>query len=213
MKHQTSIALHEYWRSCTAKTGVPAGQINAVELAPLLPSLFLIDLDRGSGLRFRYCGANLTRRYGRDLVGEGFLDLWNVDDRKLMERHLRVLSMRSAGLVAGMMAETIGAAFTSFELILLPLSGEAGTAGAIGAMERIGGHEESNRIRARLVSQSLRSVRFLPAPTAPGSPFSLLGFMPPASAPPSSRRSRHLSLVVGGKERIRQTSRPPLTES
>jgi hypothetical protein len=142
---------------------------------------------------------NLSRRYGRDLSGEHFLNLWNVDDRKTMERHLSVVSMRSAGLVAGVMGETIGAGFTSFELLLLPLAGPSGTAGAIGSMERIGGHEEMNRIRARLVSQTLRSLRFLPASNRPSSPFSLLGVVPSAAAPRRPRLHPHLSLVVGGK--------------
>ena len=48
-------------------------------------------------------------------------------------------------------------------MLLLPLAGETAPAGAIGSMVRIGGHEESNRIRARIVAQSLRSIRFLPA--------------------------------------------------
>lgn len=199
MKHATSIALHEYWRKRHADGGVTASQIRAVELAELLPSLFLIDFHRLTGPRFRFCGLNLSRRYGRDLAGEDFLDVWNVDDRRTMERHLSVVSMRSAGFVAGVMGETLGAGFTSFELLLLPLSGVSGTAGAIGSMERIGGHEEMNRIRARLVSQTLRSVRFLPAPTQPGSPFSLLGIVPPTATPRHPRRTPHLSLVIGGK--------------
>jgi hypothetical protein len=199
MKHATSIALHEYWRKCHVNGGVTAGQIRAAELADLLPSLFLIDLHRITGPRVRFCGLNLSRRYGRDLAGENFLDLWSVDDRKTMERNLSIVSLRSAGFVAGVMGETIGAGFTSFELLLLPLSGASGTAGAIGSMERIGGHEEKNRIRARLVAQTLRSVRFVPAPTQPSSPFSLLGVLPPAAAPRHPRRRPHLSLVVGDK--------------
>jgi hypothetical protein len=213
MKHQTSIKLHDYWRSCHVVGGVAATQIQAEELAPLLPSLFLIDLDGRAGMRVQYCGASLARRYGRDLVGEGFLDLWTSEDRKLLERHLRVVSMRSAGLVAGFVAETVGAGFTSFEMVLLPLAGEAGAAGAIGSIERIGGHEEMNRIRSRLVSQSIRSVRFLPAPTPASSPFSLLGFLPAAEVPTAARRRRHLSLVVGGKDRVRSAGRPSLTET
>lgn len=213
MKHATSIALHEYWRSCYVPSGVSAGQIRAVELAPLLPSLFLLDWRRATGPQFRFCGANLARRYGRDLSGERFLDLWGVEDRPVMERHLRVVSMRSAGFVAGMVAETIGAGFTSFELVLLPLSGQSGTAGAIGSMERTGGHAEMNRIRARLVSQTLRSVRFLPAPGPRSSPFSLLGFLPPAPTPRSLHRHPYLSLVIDDKHRDRMPGEPPLTET
>jgi hypothetical protein len=200
MKHATSIALHQYWRSCHARTGVPAGEIRAIELAPLLPSLFLVDLDLAAGLRFRFCGASLARRYGRDLTDESFLALWNAADRQALERDVRVIAIRSTGLVAGVIAETVGSGVTSFEMLILPLAGETGAAGAIGSMARIGGHEETNRIRARLVSQSLRSVRFLPPvekrpsrgpETAPAAL--------PAMLSAARRQYGHLTVVTGGK--------------
>ena len=65
-------------------------------------------------------------------------------------------------MVAGVLGETLGGGVISYEMLLLPLSGEDGAAGAIGSMVRIGGHDETNRIRARIVAQSLRSIRFLP---------------------------------------------------
>jgi hypothetical protein len=200
MKHATSIALHQYWRGCHGRTGVPAGEIRAIELAPLLPSLFLVDLDLAAGLRFRFCGASLARRYGRDLTDESFLALWNACDRLALERDVRVIALRSTGVVAGVIAETVGSGVTSFEMLILPLVGETGPAGAIGSMARIGGHEETNRIRARLVSQSLRSVRFLPPverrlPRGPEiAPAAL-----PAMLSAARRQYGHLTVVSGGK--------------
>jgi hypothetical protein len=199
MKHETSIALHEYWRSCRGRTGVPANEIRAVELAPLLPSLFLVDLDFAAGFPFRFCGAAIATRYGRDLTDECFLSLWSADDAESLDRHARAMAPRCTGLVAGMVAETVGAAFTAFELLILPLTGETGSAGAIGSMARIGGHEEMNRIRARIVSQSLRSVRFLPAarqtfPRSAGAPAAISPL-----APQTQRRYRHLTVVTGGR--------------
>jgi hypothetical protein len=200
MKHATSIALHDYWSSCHDRTPVTAGQIRAAELAPILPSLFLVDPDPSSGLRFRFCGANMVRRYGRDLSEESFLALWNSDDRQAIERHLTIMARLSTGLVAGIMAETVGGGFTCFEMLLLPLSGDTGMAGAIGSMERIGGHEEMNRIRARLVSQSLRSVRFLAAAERTSSRIILPGLAAIRSEASSARRRYgHLSVVPGGK--------------
>jgi hypothetical protein len=76
----------------------------------------------------------------------------------MLERDLKAMAKRATGLVAGVLAETVGAGFSMFEMLLLPLAGDGGTAGAIGSMVRIGGHEEANRIRARIVAQSLRST-------------------------------------------------------
>ena len=212
MKHETSTALHDYWRSCRRDAGVPPLGIRAAELAPILPSLFLVDLDEASGLRFRYCGAALIARYGRDLAGESFLELWNADDRETLALNLRAMAARSTGLVAGVMAETVGAGFTSFEMLLLPLSSESGAAGAIGSMVRIGGHEEANRIRARLVGQWLRSIRFLPRadaaacerPTVPGPQ--------PPSPSQARRRYGHLTVVAGGKRAHRKGFAATLTD-
>jgi hypothetical protein len=198
MKHATSIALHAYWQSCHRRGGVPVGGIVAAELAPLLPSLFLTDLDFADGLRFRFCGAAVAARYGRDLAEENFLGLWRGADRINLERDLRSLAPHAAGLLAGVIAETVGAGITTFEMLLLPLAGESGAAGLIGSMARTGGHDETNRIRARLVAQSLRSTRFLPAPQSPpGRPS-----CEPAKETFVSemrRRYRHLTLVPGGK--------------
>jgi hypothetical protein len=202
MKHEISTALYEYWLSCRHETGVRANGIRAAELAPILPSLFLIDIDFSEDpeFHFRFCGASIASRYGRDLAEESFLSLWSPDDRHSLKRDLRANSFPSTGLVAGVMCETMGSGFISFEMMLLPLAGENGTAGAIGSMVRIGGHEESNRIRARIVAQSLRSVRFLPTVLRRDANFA------PASAPlvpdPSYanlRRYRHLTVVSGGK--------------
>ncbi len=190
MKHATSIALHEYWQSCHGRTGVPVNEIRAVELAPILPSLFLVDLDLATGFQFRFCGATIARRFGRDLCNESFLNLWNGADAEAIQRHARAMSVHGTGLVAGLMAETVGGGFTSFEMLILPLTGETGHAGAIGSMVRVGGHEEMNRIRARILSQSLRSIRFLPGARRPR-PRQL-------GAPPArQKRYGHLTLVGG----------------
>lgn len=197
MKHQTSIALHEYWRACHGRTGVPANEIRAVELAPILPSLFLVDLDLSAGFAFRYCGAAIAMRYGRDLGDESFLALWSAEDAETFRRQARAMALRGTGLVAGLMAETVGSGYTSFEMLLLPLSGETGSAGAIGSMVRVGGHEEGNRIRARIVSQSLRSIRFLPG-TRQAPPRDPPAHQAIAGASAARRKYRHLTLVIGG---------------
>jgi hypothetical protein len=201
LKHATSIALHAYWQSRRGRTGGATSGIRATELAPLLPSLFLIELDTLAGCPFRFCGAALAMRYGRDLTDESFMALWTAEDRASLERDFEVISARTAGLVAGLLAETVGGGFIAFEMLLLPISGErnpGGACGAIGSMVRIGGHDETNRIRARLTSQSLRSVRFLPP--ADRTVRAVGAFdEEPAFAPLVLRQYRHLTVLQGGK--------------
>lgn len=200
MKHAASLKLHAYWLSCRGAMGVPASGIRADELTPLMPSLFLFDLDQQAGTRVRFCGSEIARRFGRDISDENFLALWRSDDRALLAGHLRTLAAHSLGLVAGVIGETLGGGVTSFEMLILPLEGQASAAGAIGSMVRIGGHEETNRIRARLITQSLRSMRFLPTPARSLSPDASRAMARIAAAPNAFRsRYSHLSIVPGGR--------------
>jgi hypothetical protein len=200
MKHETSAALYEYWLSCHGDYAVRAGGVSAAALAPLLPDLFLVDLDPSQSSRFRFCGATIALRYGRDLTDESFLALWNPDDRETLTRDFKAMTLRSTGMVAGVLSETMGGGFIAHEMLLLPLVGELGGSGALGSMVRIGGHEEDNRIKGRVVAQTLRSIRFLP----PGgsrrqrvtdSAFDAL----PHAAMRTRRRYGHLTVVNGGK--------------
>jgi len=201
MKHETSTALYDYWVSRHRTEPVRASGIQAAELAPILPSLFLIELETSDrpAFRFRFCGASIATRYGHDLTDESFLALWDPADKSMLQRDLHALAFRSTGMITGVMAETLGGGVISYEMLLLPLAGEGGAAGALGSMARIGGHDESNRIRARIVAQSLRSIRFLPVrasvpsrmvATAPALAAAQLGF---------PRRYGHLTVMNGGK--------------
>jgi hypothetical protein len=202
MKHEISTALYDYWLSRHHEEAVRASGIRPGELSALLPALFLIELDSAERpvFRFRYCGATIARRYGRDLADEDFLALWNPSDRATLQRDLRAIAFRSTGMVTGVLAETMAGGIISYEMLLLPLAGDNRPAGAIGSMVRIGGHEESNRIRARIVAQSIRSIRFLPVvglelPKAhlKRAPTFAVGDLQ------ARRRYGHLTVVVGGK--------------
>lgn len=206
MKHPTSAALYEHWRSLRRGAGAVAwADIQPRDLGPLIPDLFLIDTDAGKGARFRFCGELLARRYGRDLNGESFLALWAGEDQGLLRRHLSAPGRNYCGIILGVLAETAGGGFTSFEMPLLPLRTENRWDGAIGCMVRVAGHEDSNRIRARVVSQEIRSLRFLGGEGQPavaalrhrgsGTPLP----SPARPAPPTADRAGHLTLVTGGK--------------
>jgi len=200
MKHQASAALYGYWLSCHSNEAVRARTVSAEELVPLLPDLFLVDLTAPQRACFRFCGAAIAFRYGRDLADESFVALWNPRDRLTLERDLQVMSSRSTGLVAGVMGETMGGGFTAYEILLLPLAGENGGAGILGSMVRVGGHEEQNRIRGRIVAQSIRSIRFLPAAQAGTGRARSAALDALQRAPePRQRRYGHLTVVSGGR--------------
>jgi len=205
MKHPTSLALYDYWIRRRVHGGVSAGAIRAAELAPFVDSLFLMERAPRAGLRFRFCGAGLARRYGRDLAGTPFLDLWSAGERPVLASHLDLLAKRHTGLVTGAVAETAAGGFTAFELLLLPLNGETGFTGAIGSMVRTGGHDEANRIRARIVSLSVRSLRILPL-ASPQPAEERPTIYSPSGPAPIRRTYGHLIVLPGGL--ARENDRP-----
>ena len=202
MKHEISAALYDYWLSRHHEEAVRASGIRPGELSALLPSLFLVELDPSEQpvFRFRYCGVAIARGYGRDLADEDFLALWNPSDRATFQRDLRVPAFRSTGMVAGVLAETMAGGMISYEVLLLPLAGDFRPAGALGSMARIGGHEETNRLRARIVAQSIRSIRFLPlVGLETRLPHPKIGPAISIGDLHARRRYGHLTVVTGGK--------------
>ena len=211
MKHATTVAVYEYWRDLRGlRRAASRAAIDPASLGPLLPDLFLIETDATRDAQFRFCGASIARRYGRDLEGESFLDWWSGEDRVAMRRNLSLIGRDLAPIVLGTIAETAGGGATTFEMILLPLLGDSGCDGAIGSLARTGGHDEINRIRARILSQEIRSQRFLDGDDGRRNVRRPHVMVPAAQSPARRRmdppapsilrsRPRHLTLVVGGK--------------
>lgn len=197
MKHPTSVALGAHWDGSREGSDCPDyASLSLQSLGAAITDVFTLDAPIRRGL-YGFCGAALAFRYGRELSGESFLARWSPEDRAVLDRHLRAMASGGGGIVLGMTAETAAGGFTAFEVLLLPVV-HAGGIGAVGSMARVGGHEDSNRIRARIVAQFLRSVRVLPPRTARkrmSEPATKIGH--PARLTP--RTFGHLTLIAGGK--------------
>jgi hypothetical protein len=201
VKHKLSRSLYAYWNRRRGDRTVPErSDIEPADLGPHLVHTFLIDIGVEGQARFRFCGSSLAMRYGRDLADEDFLALWQGGDRAALTTALAQMQRNGTGLVAGVTAETAGGGFVTFELMLLPLSGPDGCDRAIGSLMRIGGHEETNRVKARIVAQSLGSFRCLTgrreslAQEQPGP------YVREPERPPSPRaRWGHLVVLPGGR--------------
>jgi hypothetical protein len=195
MKHATSRGLYDHWDGL--RRGRPAperGDLPPTVLGSRLVEAFLLDLAAGTEPCYRFCGSEIAMRYGRDLAGEPFLLPFAARDRAILAERLAQLRVHAVGFVAGIAAETAGSGFSTYEFLLLPLRGARTWDGAIGSMARTGGHETRNAVAARIVAQSLRSLRVLGTdealvlpPPAPGAA------LPPASG----ARRPHLVLVRG----------------
>ena len=202
MKHIVSRQLYAYWNRRRGSQPAPdRSSIEPYDLGPMLVDTFLLDLKGKDGTKFRFCGSSIAMRYGRDLADEDFLSLWNEDDRKSLSHHLTLMTQEAVPMTAGVVAETAGGGFMTFEMVLLPLSSSRGFDRAIGSLVRTGGHSDANPVGARIVSQSLRSMRFLTPRTEP------FGHAPDRAIPPPPspgmskvrRKYGHLVVMDGGK--------------
>jgi hypothetical protein len=74
--HPKVARLMDYWRSLHPTEGILPGRqhVDPIDLADLLPHLFLVDVERAP-LRFKYrlVGTDYVRMMGRDLTG-AYLD-------------------------------------------------------------------------------------------------------------------------------------------
>jgi hypothetical protein len=194
LKHPTSVALRDHWEACCRGPDLPeSSALQLQTLGAAVTDAFTIAASIRDGV-YGFCGGALALRYGRDLAGESFLARWSVEDRTVLDRHLCAIASGGAGIVLGLTAETAAGGFTSFEVVLLPVAHETGI-GAIGSMARVGGHDDANRIRARIVAQFLRSVRVLETER----PTRLLPARTGYQMPQKRRNHGHLTLVAGGK--------------
>jgi len=202
MKHKVSRELFEYWNRRRGQEKVPQrSAIEPFDLGRKLVDTFLIQSNASGDPIFRFCGSNIANRYGRDLTGENFLMAWPVDERPEIKGNFTRMSQTGLGFVGGFAAETAGGGIINYELTILPLRGGAKLDQAIGAIVRVGGHEETNRVRDRIVSQTLRSVRVLEErDKAFLEPRDITHRLPPLPKPAQIRKHYgHLAVVNGGK--------------
>jgi len=202
MKHIVSRQLYAYWNRRRGSQRAPdRTAIEPYDLGPMLVDTFLLDLQAAGKTKIRFCGSSIAMRYGRDLADEDFLALWSDDDRLSLTHHLKLMAEDAVAMASGVVAETAGGGFMTFEMVLLPLTGANGCDRAIGCLVRTGGHNEANPVGARIVSQSLRSMRFLTPRAQPFMTASDRSIPPPPSPSMSDARRKYGHLVVldGGK--------------
>jgi hypothetical protein len=202
MKHKISRELFEYWNRRRQGSNVPdRSAIEPYDLGRKLVDTFLLQFDAKGEPLLRFCGSNLANRYGRDMTGENFLLPWPAEERKEVEHNLKMMVQSGLGFVAGFAAETAGGGLINYELTVLPLRGTSEIDQAIGALVRVGGHEETNRVRDRIVAQTLRTVRVLEErDRAFLQPRDITHRLPPLPQPSQIRKHYgHLAVINGGK--------------
>jgi len=137
MKHPSIRELYDYWNEKRGRRLAPErGDIEPSAIRRVLADTFILSFDPGRGHPFRVAGTRVCALFGRELKGNGFLDLWARANRNDLRALIAIVADESVGVVA---AASAGDAPLGLELLLLPLShhgqGDARLLGALAPSE------------------------------------------------------------------------------
>jgi hypothetical protein len=121
MKHATTRMIFAYWDSLRGERSAPErGEIEPGAIRHVLADTFILEVVPERTAVVRLAGTRICAFFGRELRGETFAGLWQLESGAEVRRSIDIVVEEAAGLVAGLSAATEGASL-DFEMILLPL--------------------------------------------------------------------------------------------
>lgn len=201
MKHETSRQLYDYWDR--VRGGGPAplrSEIEPSDIRGILADTFILEAVDRETANVRLAGTRMCSLYGREIKGQGFLDLWSDDDRQAVATLATAVCEDGAGAVisANLFANRVRPVHCEF--LLLPLRHGGPTfdriLGSCAVFNRPYWFGSDPIVRQRIVS--LRLVWPDDRPHFMRPFLERRGSVPPAVAG-GMRRHGHLFVVDGGK--------------
>lgn len=134
MKSEKTQKLFLYWdRLRNGRTAPRRSDIEPADIKSLLADTFILELDGLGKPVFRLAGTHVCAVYGRELKGVGFNELWPRKEGQLFSRLLKDTFSGKQVLIACFDGISRNERVVSFEMIILPLDGGAGSPRALGA--------------------------------------------------------------------------------
>jgi hypothetical protein len=122
MKHAATRMLFSYWDALRGERAAPErGEIEPGEIRHVLADTFILEIGDAQRCEFRLAGTRICALFGRELKGAEFAGIWNEEARDEARRNVEIVTLETAGVVAGLTGETPSGASLDLELILLPL--------------------------------------------------------------------------------------------
>lgn len=123
MKHPASRELFAYWQELRGRRPAPErAEIEPSSIRQILGEAFILALDHSAGYPFRLAGTRICALFGRELKGESFVSLWDLESQRTITELLGILADEWVGTVAGATARDGSGESIDLELLLLPLS-------------------------------------------------------------------------------------------
>lgn len=122
MKNTSTRLVYEYWDALRGERAAPErGELEPGALRHALADTFVLE-NEPIGPIFRLAGTRICALIGSELRGRAFTALWpDVESQGEMRRLVHTVMDETAGVVAGLSAETQTGAPIYLELLLLPL--------------------------------------------------------------------------------------------
>jgi hypothetical protein len=122
MKSASTSKLFAYWNERRGSRLAPErGDIEPGAIRNVLGDSFIIAFDPEADHPFRLAGTRVCALFGRELKGEAFVQLWDLESRKILREMTRVVADEAVATVAGARARTEQGSQADLELLLLPL--------------------------------------------------------------------------------------------
>lgn len=135
MRHQSTIALFQYWDRLRGERPAPQrAEIEPADIKSLLADTFILEQDGRGEAIFRLAGTRVCAAYGRELKGYSFPLLWSLRDQRIISRHAHSVFHHNAVVVVGFDGLGANGKTAEFEMILLPLHGGDSGLRSLGAI-------------------------------------------------------------------------------
>lgn len=122
MKHAATRMIFSYWDALRGERAAPErGEIEPGEIRHVLADTFILEIQDDQRCDFRLAGTRICALFGRELKGSEFAGVWAEAAKAEAARNVEIVTMETAGVVAGITGETNGGEILELEMILLPL--------------------------------------------------------------------------------------------
>ena len=128
-RHDELKRLHAYWLAKKGDRRAPSrADIDPIELAPLLPYVVLLDVERAPlRFRFRLIGTAVVKGFNHDLTGAYFDEIEHTAEQRDLNQRLATVAAWGAPLCATWDYTGTDGRYVTYERLALPLSSDGET--------------------------------------------------------------------------------------
>ncbi len=122
-KLEESNIVLDHWQSLRNDTIVPSWKsLDLLDIAENLSGCMIIHQEEAECFRVTLFGTDLVERFGLDLTGINFLDVYDAEERQMGVKRFEILRTKPAAASSTFVGKTAAGAPFSAEVIMLPFA-------------------------------------------------------------------------------------------